>query len=141
MRAAPRTTHGVALIPSAGIVEDLVSFRYGQGRRITGPVLGTEMNVPHLTLLQSVFYPDSLTLANLTEALRRFRAGYPGPVEGRFTSAYLQPRDWVFAGVDTGKWGAVLQRAVIAEFEGDIDPLGIDRNRDVGSANDVYRWV
>jgi 2'-5' RNA ligase len=82
---------GFALIPSPDVTEAVIRFR-DSTPAITGPLLGTEANLPHLTLFQGI-YPDGFDPAPALDWLSTAAAG----VSSTFTGLTREPGDWAFA--------------------------------------------
>jgi hypothetical protein len=103
---------GLAALPSDDISHRIVSFRkfVEERRLVSGPSLGVNINIPHLTILQSPFKESDLTPSLLEEIV--FNAGLEGNgLRGRFMGLYEQTRGWCFMGVDCSSWGVALQDA------------------------------
>ncbi len=101
---------GVALLPERAVAERLVDFQRRHRNRISGPILGIERNLPHVSILQCPFEKNSLTQLRLAQIYNAWRRWVDEvPPTARFTQAFYQPEGWLFAGANLMDWGAKLQ--------------------------------
>lgn len=109
---------GIALLPDAATRRDLVAFQRGHGSQIAGPSLGTEENLPHMSVLQCHF-DDALDRDLVLDALVKQLSKSRRPlVMGELV---YQPRAWIFAEVRRDPWLVELQGLALELTEHSID--------------------
>lgn len=84
---------GFALVPSFESMRLIIDFRQANPD-ITGPVLGTDTNLPHLTLFQGMY--QEFNHSEILDGIKRLAEK---PVSLKFISITKEPGDWVFANV------------------------------------------
>jgi len=123
---------GVALIPTQELIEKIVSFRNASSAEITGPLLGSNINFPHVSILQCPFRAGVLNESRLLSIVDQFRSEKgDSMLEGAIGCLYIQPVGWVFAGIDLSGSGLVIQRIALSQLEAGIDDKAIDIQRDM----------
>lgn len=83
--------YGFALLPTEEIQMELIAFQRRHPTSIAGPRLGLSENLPHTSILQCPYLPN-LDYSEFLEFA-------PDCVESEFTSFFLQPIGWLFAGI------------------------------------------
>lgn len=112
---------GVALVPSAEMVQRVVEFRARASFRgwVTGPMLGVDMNVPHVSILQCPFDVSVLSEDVLLELWGLVEVS-GASLRGKFLGVYEQPAGWCFMGVDCSEWGLRLQSVSLDVLGGSV---------------------
>ena len=105
---------GLGLIPDESIVTALITFRQRWEGSIGGPMLGTQSNIPHISMYQ--FPSDDPANLLIPESL--------GPPTGSFlhwTQLAYQPVGWIFANVAREDWIDNYQALVVQSLLPQLD--------------------
>lgn len=119
---------GLALVPNESMRKDIVSFRNNNAQLISGPELGLEQNIPHLSIVQCPFSPEALTSEVAEEILDAFGAKKIAP--GCLTYLAYQPKAWVFANVVHDAFLDDLQDAAMQVLKSKIQTQEIELGKD-----------
>ena len=120
--------YGLALLPDEHTRAAVVAFQTRHSRHVTGPMLGVERNLPHLSILQCPYDPSTVT----ADTLRTLRGALPtGAAHATFTTFTHQPPGWLFANITAGRWLAGLHAAALAQTASAIRTDAIDRAADL----------
>jgi len=105
--------YGLALVPCLSDIAAIIDFQHRARRLIGGPVLSTETNLPHVSILQCPFRKEDLTQPFLPHVtLGRTVRGEtePGPELQRLWGECLAGRRLAFDHLvlyKAGEWGAL----------------------------------
>ena len=113
---------GLALVPSRHDIVSLIEFRKVAGTHIQGPMLGAEIRLPHVSILQCPFNEADLTdvkLRKILDGLRRIRTDFSP--KATLGDLYLQPVNWVFIETLFGTWIQDMQALALNELERSIN--------------------
>jgi len=138
---------GLALVPCSADIAAIVDFRRRAGHLIAGPMLGSTINLPHVSILQCPFQEEALTqplLDSIAESW--FAKRNCSTVVGQFGSLHYQPVEWVFGMIvpipmsaDISPWCADLQKLALDRMERFIDTTQIDTTRDTSQYTSCER--
>lgn len=117
---------GVALLPQASTLKQIVEFRREHASDIAGPVLGMERNLPHTSILQCPFDETALTPGLLAELNARWSEILDGLVPAaELGQVYYQPTGWMFIDIPAPSWIRAVQRAFLNLMDRFIDRSAI----------------
>lgn len=111
--------YGLALLPDERTQRQFIDFQSKHAAHLSGPVLGLERNIPHLTVLQCPFMRDQLTDELLDEVVRACKQAVNNTTS-RIGELYLKPVGWVFAHIAEA-WIHDVQDAAMFVMESVID--------------------
>lgn len=119
---------GLALVPNEITKKDIVNFRQENSHLISGPELGLNINIPHLSIVQCPFNPEILTKSVAERILQEF--GTNKFNQGCFTHLAYQPDAWIFANVVHDFQLDELQNAAMKVLEPKINIQEINLDKD-----------
>lgn len=117
---------GIALLPTVTLQKRIIRFRENCGSFVDGPILGTDTNIPHVSILQCPYFTNTPHRKLLREIGKD--SLFLTPTSSHFSKISYQPIGWLFANVVTGTWLPKLQEICLSRSRDYIDVRFIDRN-------------
>ena len=106
---------GMALVPDEETQRRIIGFQGKHMHTLNGPKLGTETNLPHVTVFQSRFNPKDLSRSDLVEIL--CATDMPEIPASKFTKVAYHPRHWVFAHIECPEWLTRLHEVALPRLD------------------------
>lgn len=144
------TFSGLALLPSNEHMDAFIAFQRKAGPSISGPRLGKDHNLPHVSIFQSQLDATRLTNSLLDRIVEDWPTGNRNSVVyGKVGRLYHQPVDWVFSEIgaayeksmpsSVAPWCADLQKHAIARLKNIILLSEIDGTKSFSGYSEQER--